>query len=210
LIVRKGVNHLLRSTSDLNHPTIPTTTTHVVVEHSALQPDTAYRTASGKVLNRQARFSLCFATTSQPPNYSDGKGTIVSYRDVPITNWIKHKLMELYFGGGNHDKEMELPAEASYYYNLNKCGIGFHGLAERKIVIAFHLGASIPMHFQWYLKDTPVGERIKLTLYDGDIYVLSEAAIGANWKKDKNNDSIYTIQHAAGANKYLDLPYQYW
>ena len=30
-----------------------------------------------------------------------------------------------------------LVAEANYYYDLEKCGIGYHGDAERRIVVTY-------------------------------------------------------------------------
>ena len=55
----------------------------------------------------------------------------------------------------------DLAAEGNYYYDVNKCGIGFHGDAERKRVIAIRLcsGKCYPLHYQWFLKGDPIGKR---------------------------------------------------
>ena len=65
----------------------------------------------------------------------------------------------------------------NYYYDINKCGIGYHGDSERKIVIAIRLGAPLPLHFQWFQGNKPVaGGHITLHLDHGDMYIMSEKA----------------------------------
>jgi len=46
-----------------------------------------------------------------------------------------------------------------------------------------------------------VGERIKIMLNDGDMYVMSDKSVGRDWKQS----SILTLRHAAGADKYLTI-----
>jgi hypothetical protein len=99
------------------------------------------------------------------------------------------------------EKAKDLMVEGNYYYDVDKCGIGFHGDSERKKVIAIRLGKSIPLHFQWALNGKPIGERIELTLNHGDMYVMSEKATGYDWKTRK----IPTLRHAAGAAKFLQF-----
>ena len=74
-------------------------------------------------------------------------------------------------------------AEANYYYDIKKCGIGFHGDSERKKVIGIRMGASLPLHFQWFQKSIPTGSRLELSLNHGDIYIMSEKTTGNDWKK---------------------------
>ena len=38
-----------------------------------------------------------------------------------------------------------------------------------------------------------------MTFSDGDMYIMEEKAVGNDWKKS----SIFTLRHAAGAEKYL-------
>ena len=147
-----------------------------------------------KVLNKRARFNLCFGNIGQKSDFENKKGTIISYNDVPLTKKIRDKLPK-YLG----DKANDLPSEGNYYFNINKCGIGFHGDAERKVVIAVRLGATIPLHYQWYTKNREIGKRIELNINHGDIYVMSEKATGYDWKKS----SLVTLRHAAGADKFL-------
>lgn len=187
LIIRNGVNYLLNG--------IKKTSDDVYKEHSKLITDKKYYdTRRGKVLNKNARHNLCFADYSQVADYENGKGTIVSFNDLECTHKIREELGKLCGIKGTN-----LMAEGNYYYDPNKTGIGFHGDAERRIVIALRLGVSIPLHYQWYYQSKSFGERIKLNLNHGDIYIMSEKATGYDWKKR----SITTLRHAAGCDKYL-------
>jgi len=88
----------------------------------------------GRVVNKHARYNLCFSDFNQDPDYEAGKGRIVSFSQLPRLNKIKQQLPD-YFG----KKASDLKAEGNYYYN-NQTGIGFHGDTERRIVIAIRLG----------------------------------------------------------------------
>lgn len=94
-------------------------------------------------MNKNARYNLCFGDCSQEPDYNIGKGRIVNFDTVKLTKKIREPLPE-YFGS----KAKGLYAEGNYYYDVPKCGIGFHGDSERKKIIATRLGAPIPLHYQ--------------------------------------------------------------
>lgn len=148
----------------------------------------------GRVVNKHARYNLCFGEKSQEPDYEEGKGRVIAFDDVPLTKEIKMMLPK-YFG----EKADNLMAEGNYYYDVNKCGIGFHGDSERKKVIAIRLGAKLALAYQWYYKNEEVGVRCELELFHGDLYVMSEKATGFDWKR-KN---ILTLRHAAGCSKFM-------
>ena len=187
LIIRNGVNLLLKDTNK--------NADNMFNEQYKLDPDRKYYdTRRKKVLNKRARFNLCFGNIGQKSDFENKKGTIISYNDVPLTKKIRDELPK-YLG----NKANDLPSEGNYYFNINKCGIGFHGDAERKVVIAVRLGATIPLHYQWYTKNREIGKRIELNINHGDIYVMSEKATGYDWKKS----SLVTLRHAAGADKFL-------
>ena len=63
------------------------------------------------------------------------------------------------------------------------------------------MGATTPLHYQWFHQGSPVGNRIKLRLHHGDFYVMSEKASGWDWKRRK----VPTLRHAAGCKKYLTI-----
>jgi hypothetical protein len=58
------------------------------------------------------------------------------------------------------------------------------GDAERKIIICIRLGKDFPLYYRWYYKSEPSGKLLKLNLKDGDIYIMSEKAVGFDWKKE--------------------------
>lgn len=147
-----------------------------------------------KVLNKRARYNICFGNDSQEPDFENKKGTIISYQDVPILNQWKNNLKTIF---GEPASNLEL--EGNYYFDLNKCGIGFHGDAERKKVIACSVGGSRPIQWQWYYQSQPVGNRIEFELHNGDMYIMSQKTTGFDWKKR----NIYTLRHAAG-KKYTN------
>ena len=189
LIVRGGVDSLYRhSNCDEKY-----NADELFSEQSTLNVD-KQAFMYGRVVNKHARWNLCFDNISHDPDYSNGKGTVVSYPSVPLT----YKLLSLfpaYFG----EKAEDLKGEGNYYFDVNTCGIGFHGDSERRKVIAVRLGASLDLHYQWYKNNERVGERIILPLHHGDIYVMSEKAVGTDWKCR----SKYTLRHATGCAKYV-------
>ena len=53
------------------------------------------------------------------------------------------------------------------------------------------------LHFRWYKNHQP-HQSCSFTLNSGDIYILSEKAVGCDGKKS----SIFTLRHSAGCAKY--------
>ena len=148
----------------------------------------------GRVVNKHARWNLCFDRESRDADYENKKGTIVGYDKVPLMRRLMKKYKR-YFG----EKARGLKMESNYYYDTRKTGIGFHGDSERVIVIACRIGSvSMPIHYQWFFKGEPVGKRIVIDLDPGDVYIMSEVSVGTNWKR-KN---ILTLRHATGCVKY--------
>jgi hypothetical protein len=183
LVIRNGVSVLMGSKDKLFE------------EQAILRFDTK-AFMYGRVVNKKARWNLCFAEEGHGPVYEEGKGTVIPYKEVPRTAALVAAL-PTWFG----PKAADLKTEGNYYYDVTKCGIGFHGDSERRKVIAARLGASLPLHFQWYQASKPIGERIVIPLEDGDMYVMSEKAVGTDWKKKK----IKTLRHATGCEAFVGL-----
>lgn len=155
-----------------------------------------FDTRRQKVLNKNARHNVCFAYKSQKADIANKKGTIIDINSLENLKLVISNLY-LYFG----EKARGLIAELNHYYNVSKCGIGYHGDTERRIVICVRLGASIPMFYSWYENSKRVGKRIELPqINEGDMYVMSDKAVGWDWKLRKNNR--LTLRHAAGCEKY--------
>lgn len=146
----------------------------------------------GRVVNKHARWNLCFDDEPHDPDYSNGKGRVVGYDQVPHLRHIIQQFPYMFGAKGSN-----LKGEGNYYYNTT-CGIGFHGDSERRKVIALRLGATMSLYYQWYHHGQPIGPRIQIQLHDGDMYVMSEKAVGTDWKKK----TVCTLRHAAGADKF--------
>jgi len=155
----------------------------------------------GRVVNKHARGNLCFADEGHEPDYENKKGTVICFNDVPFTNKLREKFHELLGDKLNEilGEDRKLYCEGNYYYDVDKCGIGFHGDGERRIVIGVRLGETIPLHYQWFFRSKPIGKRIKFDFNDGDIYIMSKKAVGTDWLRK----TIPTLRHAAGSKKYL-------
>jgi len=148
----------------------------------------------GRVVHKLARWNNCVAETAQEPDYQNGKGTVVPFEEVPTIRRIREALPG-WFG----PKAENLLGETNHYYDVRKCGIGFHGDSERRIVICGRVGAEMPLEFQWFREGAPVGRRFRLNLRHGDLYAMSEKATGFDWRRRK----VLTLRHAAGADKFL-------
>jgi hypothetical protein len=192
LVIRNGVNIMLR---DLGLDENEYNDKQMFEEQASLNVDKKVF-MYGRVVNKHARWNLCFDQHSREPDYENGKGRIIAFDDVPITS----KLIEsfpTYFG----EKTEDLKGEGNYYFDKRQCGIGFHGDSERRKVLAVRLGSSLNIHYQWFKEGSPVGKRIIVPLNGGDIYLMSEKAVGTDWKRKK----VYTLRHATGCDKYTTI-----
>lgn len=184
LIIRNGVSDMLEEKAGADD---------MLSEQTNLTPDTK-AFMYGKVVNKHARHNLCFAEESQEPDYESGKGRVVAIDDVPVLQRLRN-ILPTFLG----EKARDLLAEGNYYYDVTKCGIGYHGDTERRIVIGVRLGASIPLMYRWYYNGKRVDKApYSISLQHGDVYVMSEKATGCDWKRK----TIYTLRHAAGCDKF--------
>lgn len=140
----------------------------------------------GRVVNKHARRNLIFSDEDQEPDYEHGKGRIISFTHVPLLGKFREKITK--------DFEKDLHAEGNYYHDLSKCGIGWHGDAERKKVIGCRFGDPYSLFFRWHLGKKAISERLEIELDSGDIYMMSEKASGNDWKLR----TVPTLRHSAG------------
>ena len=157
-----------------------------------------YDTRRKKVLNKNARANVCFGDESSEPDYENKKGRVVGYKDVECLSYMMSG-MKSFLG----EKFENMICEGNRYFDLNKCGIGWHGDAERRKVAAFRLGETMSLHFNWFYRHKSFGSTLKIKLNNEDMYLMSEKATGCDWKRS----SICTIRHAAGKEgcRYLKL-----
>ncbi len=85
-----------------------------------------------QVRNKNARYNLCYENRSQEPDYENGKGRIVAFKDVPVLNLLRKRIPLVIGNCGNN-----MVAEGNYYHDIDKCGISFHGDSERKKLSVF-------------------------------------------------------------------------
>jgi len=149
----------------------------------------------GRVVNKHARWNVCYDTKSKEPDYENGKGRVVGYTKVPIFKTLFDNILT-YFGA----KASNLKGEGNYYYDITKTGIGYHSDLERRKVIGIRLGENMPLYFKWYLKGEQQGDKQEVPLNGGDIYIMSEKAVATDGRKR----NIYTLRHATGSSKYTD------
>lgn len=195
LVVRGGVNALL---SDMVAETVAVAAADMLyTEQSALPVDT-HAFMYGRVVNKHARYNLCFAPEGQEPAYSEGRGRIISFDTVPLTSHLHRRLGEVLGPAGT-----DLAVEGNYYYDPSRCGIGFHGDAERRKVVGVRLGMSMPFVFSWFLRGEAVpNATMSLSLNHGDLYIMMEKTCGFDWRLKR----IPTLRHAAGCTKYTRIP----
>jgi hypothetical protein len=149
-----------------------------------------------RVVNKRARYNLCFGPTSSEPDYARGKGTVIAFGDrIPLTTMLFNAIREF------TEITDIATAEGNYYYKPSKCGIGFHGDSERRVVVAARFGVPFPLVYQWYHRGEAVGLPHIINLNHGDIYIMSDKAVGNDWKRK----IIPTLRHAAGCSKYTGI-----
>jgi len=187
LVARGGVNAILAEMGK--------TADDLFEEQAALDMDKK-AFMYGRVVNKHARWNLCFGPEAQEANYEKGEGTIVPFDAVPYLEHIRQRLPVILGAAAEG-----LVVEGNYYYDSAKCGIGYHGDSERTKVVGVRLGKTMPICFQWYHKGEPVGENMRFELGHGDLYVMSDKAVGRDWKKR----SAFTLRHAAGCEKFTKV-----
>ena len=179
LVVPGGVNALLDDTY---------AEAALVQELQSMPKDTT-TLSYGKVRNKRARHNNTMADFHQEPDIARGKGTVVHMREYPTTDQLRRIVSEMVGA--------PLVGELNHYFDSTTCGIGFHGDLERKLVVGVRVGAGadgMPLKFQWYKDGAPVGREGRIELNAGDIYIMSEKAVGFDWRKKK----VLTLRHAAG------------
>ena len=149
-----------------------------------------------KIMNKLARENVCFDEESSDPDIANGKGTIIGYDRVKLVNLFRTKLVNIL-----GDKANNMVCEGNKYYNIEKCGIGWHGDSERKKVVGIRIGESMRLCFNWFYYSKPIGDKLELLLNSGDGYIMCEKATGNDWKLR----SQYCLRHSAGCDKFTSL-----
>jgi len=157
---------------------------------------------SGKVYKKHARWNFNVGDRHQDADIPRGKNTLYNFTEMPVANELRQgiNLMAEELGFPHmHD----LLAEANVYYDGVKCGIGFHGDEERdkSPVCGVNMGEERKLCFRSFYKHRFFGEEIPITLKHGDMYFMSEKAVGIGWCRKTHREVIF--RHRAGSAAYL-------
>lgn len=198
LVIRNGVGKIYEDYYKNNFPSWLAnvwTRFHLYDELSKLKWDDKYWDNRRKrVLNKNARVNMCVSDFSQEADYEAKKGTVYNFKDLNMLNIIRKNLNNM----GEAFQNMN--AEGNWYYNLVNCGIGFHGDVERKKVLGVRLGMkSMNLCFKWFQKSKSFGNMFEVVLNPGDMYIMSDKAVGCDWKKRSKK----TLRHCCGGEKWM-------
>lgn len=167
------------------------------------------------VLNKNARHNWNVADKIVRADIPNGINTTYNFRQTFLSEAkiLRDALTNIGsrygFSGRNMDTLKNLYAEANIYYKdeykkNHFCGISYHGDAERpnSPVIGCSFGATRFLSFRAFQKNRyyPAGTETRIELEHGDIYFMSSAAVGSNWKKN----SLITYRHRAGSLRFLE------
>jgi hypothetical protein len=171
------------------------------------------------IINKKARHNNVIADFEQSPDYAKGQGTVVPFRHYPTLRLMR--------GVASTWMQMDHPlvAEQNRYpdvYGTNRTkskteepvsGIGWHGDEERSVVWGLRLGAAskgMPLKYQAYRDWKPIGPMVEMLIDPGDVYVMSEKAVGRDFKT--HDRELITWRHAAGGpdSTYSSDPLEKW
>jgi hypothetical protein len=124
------------------------------------------------LFKKSARWNLCYGEHVHDADIAAGRGTIIPWTLVPLTNVIRRFISIL------NPKLRNLVGEGNFYYDPMRCGIGPHGDLERSVVVAVRLGSPMPLFYQWFNYGRPLGDIMLFESCHGDMYIMSSRAVG--------------------------------
>eukprot|EP00656_Telonema_subtile_P024188 TRINITY_DN2613_c0_g2_i10.p1 TRINITY_DN2613_c0_g2~~TRINITY_DN2613_c0_g2_i10.p1 ORF type:complete len:227 (-),score=44.77 TRINITY_DN2613_c0_g2_i10:424-1104(-) len=135
LVIRNGTQLLLKSKSSADE---------LLSEQDGIAYDRKfYNTRQKKTMNKQARYNVVFGEADVTASEDYQQPTVHGLSGLPRLAAVREALPELL-----GPKAAGLNAEGNHYYQQGS-GIGFHGDAERKIVICVSLGSTSTLRYQW-------------------------------------------------------------
>ena len=165
-------------------------------------------TRQNKVQNKLKRHNLNIGDKIIKADIAKGQSTMYNFKCTFLSE--AKKLRDAFTKMGKENKletMTNLLAEANIYYadeykKNHYCGIGYHGDAERpnSPVIGCNVGKTRYLSFRSFYKSRYYRDETRIKLNHGDIYFMSEHAVGVNWKK--SGSVVY--RHRAGSLKFLE------
>jgi hypothetical protein len=107
LVVRGGLRALLADTAARGELQAETKALDSIVDKKAKM--------YGRVVDKNARWNLCFADDAQEPDYAAGRGRVVPFSQCPRLSDVRASLGRLCGSKGQN-----LKAELNYYYDVSK------------------------------------------------------------------------------------------
>lgn len=146
-----------------------------------------------KTMNKRARYNTTFSDSSVSP--SPDYQTPSTHKFPEMLGKFRDGLVPIL-----GDNAANLNAEGNHYFKPQS-GIGFHGDAERKIVICLSLGGSSVLRYHWRMPGSSEhsSDALDVPIHHGDVYIMSEKATGFDWK----SRSRFRVVHGAGSEKYI-------
>ena len=181
LVIHDGANALTNN---------PQMANKMLAEHQGLEYDTKTLMYQ-KVCVARSRRNLYFAEEARPGDMAIGQNTVVAWSSVPANAECLCALTELL---GTTDVNT---AVSNYYPDPRRCGIGWHGDAERRQTIMVRLGSGSntrPIHFLWCEGKSRIVSPVTIDLQHGDVMVPCAKAVGTDYKLR----SVPTVRHATG------------
>jgi len=155
----------------------------------------------GKIEMKRSRWTYHVGDRDQEPDIPKSTYRMYSFDTLPYVAKVRQGFDTL--ARRTEIRSLEnMMAEASVYYD-NTCGIGYHGDDERPNtpVIGVNMGESRFLTFRSFFRHRFLGEEIRLQLNTGDMYFLSEEAVGVGWIRDSYRRVIF--RHRAGSERFL-------
>ena len=145
----------------------------------------------GKVVTARSRRNVHFAHEGRSEDMANGQNTVVPWSGVPANAKCLGALTREF---GAPDVQS---AVANYYPDPKKCGIGWHGDAERRQTIMVRLGAGSdvrPIHFLWCSLGKGIAAPITIELKHGDVMIPCAKAVGTDYRTQTRP----TVRHGTG------------
>jgi hypothetical protein len=206
LVYPNGVNELLGDPQGANK----------MLEELRNQKMDQKKKIRGRVVSLHSRHRLGFGDTARVADVERDLGTVVAFdlaAGSGVATITKMRSVATEVSGST----APMIAHVNHYHDAWKCGIDFHGDANRFKVFGVRLGTShrspkrdtegnlvlrtdpgIPLRFQWFRHKQPVGDQARILLPHGSLYVMSATAVGHNYRQS----STMQLRHAAGEDGF--------
>lgn len=113
LVIPGGVAALLKD---------PAASDEMLAELRSMPKDTKMYDR-GKVKTRHSCHNNTMGDFDQAADIANKKGTVCNFKDYPTMDWLRRELTSLL------GMSVPLVGELNHYYDADKCGIGWHGIA---------------------------------------------------------------------------------